>query len=134
MKKLMSILALSFMISNPGQSSRIITSLDIARWYLDSDLVLICTVNRIDTIYINHYDSLSADKIQVRFDEVKERYHISIDSLIKGDLIKREPVDTIVSPNFLIKYSKTQEIGKEFLEFDSKGDSVFQLEIQLSEP
>jgi hypothetical protein len=53
MKRLIFIFIFSLLVYFYGKSERIITSFDIAGWYLSSDLVLICEVNRIDTVKIS---------------------------------------------------------------------------------
>ncbi len=131
MNRLLIILSLVFLASKPGLASREITGFDIARWYLDVDLVFICTVKQIDTIYIGHYDSISTDNIRESYDVIQEIYLISMDSLIKGDLTGKKSVDSVKTPAFLIHYSKTREIGKVFSGFDAEGDSIFQIAVRM---
>lgn len=131
MKKLLSIIALLFLISNSAQSVREITSFDIARWYLDSDLVIICTVTHIDTITINSSDYLSTDDIRVHYDKIREKYHITIDSVIKGCQVEIGTIDSIFTPEFKINYSKMQQTNKEFTGFDTNGDSIFLVTINI---
>jgi len=125
MKRLLGVITLFFLFSNSVQSVKEITSFDIARWYLDSDLVIICTVNQIDTITINSYDSLRTDDINVHYDNIREKYSITIDSVIKGGQADISTMDSIFTPVFDINYSKTQQINREFTGYDLNGDSTF---------
>ena len=131
MKKLISVVILIFAFSISGQCVRIITNFDIARWYLDADLVLICNVKQIDTLTISRYDSLFADGFNIRYNIVREKYQISIDSIIKGGELISGKMDTIFTPDFFANYSRTRTFGKEFIGLDSKGDSIFLMHIEL---
>ena len=131
MKRLIILILLSVLVNYYGKSERIITNIDIARWYLDSDIVLICNVNQVDTIKISHQDSISEDTIHFRWDLIREKYQITVDSIIKTDLTEAKSCDTILTPAFVINYSKTRDLKKEFLGFDSKGDSIIQYSLAM---
>jgi hypothetical protein len=131
MKKLISVSLLIFVFSLLGQAARIITGFDIARWYLNADLVLICDVKETDTFTISRYDSLFADGFNVRYDIVREKYKLSIDSIVKGGALISGKMDTIFTPDFYDNYSRTRTTGKEFTGFDSKGDSIFLVHIEF---
>lgn len=122
MKKLISVIILTFVLYNSGQSARIITNFDIARWYLDADLVLICNVNQNDTLTLVKYDSLLADGFHLRYDILREKYHISVDSILKVEQNIDETIDTIFTPEF---YSSSRREKAEFTGLDSNGDSTF---------
>ena len=86
-------------------AAREITSFHIARWYLDSDLVLICHANKIDTILINHHDSLTNHQSRITYDLVKEAYSITVDSVIKSTSRPQKKIRRIYSQKFPINYS-----------------------------
>ena len=123
MKKLISVVILIFAFSLSGQCIRIITSFDIARWYLDSDLVLICNVGHTDTITVSKFDSLVADDFHLRYDIIREKYKLSIDSIIKGEQVINGTMDTIFTPDFFTTAIREKKI---FAGVDAKGDSVFE--------
>jgi hypothetical protein len=125
MKRFLIIFFVIFLFDYPGQSARIITNFDIARWYLDSDLVLICTINEIVPVLIDKHDTLLSNQIHESWEVIREKYIISMDSIIKTGTPSFEIPNMILTPNFLTNYSKTQTIGKEFSGFDSNGDSTF---------
>lgn len=129
MKKLINVVILIFAFSLSGLCARIITDIDIARWYLDSDLVLICNVGYTDTITVSKVDSLVADDFHLRYDIIREKYQISIDSTIKGEQFIDGTMDTIFTPDFLTNAIREKEV---FAGFDSKGDSVFLMHAEIS--
>ncbi len=128
MRRFLSFIILIFIILTNGQAARVITSFDIARWYLDSDLVLICSVNKIDTIMISEHDSIIEDGYHLRYKTIREKYIVSTDSIIKGDKVIAREIDSVFTPLF-----STQAIQekKEFNGFDIKGDSTFLNYIQI---
>jgi len=128
MKKLISILILLFVFCNYGQAVRIISNFDIARWYLDADLVLICNVTHTDTITISKHDTLVEDGYHLRYDILREKYNLSIDSIIKGEQLIDGTMDSVFTP-----YFTTQSIyeKKEFKGLDSNGDSIFYVTFKM---
>jgi hypothetical protein len=129
MKKLISVVILIFAFSLSGLCGRIITNVDIARWYLDSDLVLICNVGHTDTITVSKFDSLVADDFHLRYDILREKYQLSIDSIIKGEQFIDGTMDTIFTPDFSTTAIREKEV---FEGFDSNGDSIIQHWIGIS--
>lgn len=119
-----------FVFCQSGQSVRIITSFDIARWYLDSDLVLICNIKQTNTVTISKHDSLGTDGFRVLYDILREKYQLSIDSIIKGGEFINGTMDTIFTPVFS---TTPMRIKTEFTGLDSKGDSVFIAYIEINE-
>ena len=117
-----------FVFCNSGHAVRIITSFDIARWYLEADLVLICNVTHADTITISKHDTLVEDGFRLRYDILREKYHLSIDSIIKGEQLIDGTMDSIFTP-----YFSTQSIyeKKEFKGLDSNGDSIFYMTLKM---
>jgi len=130
MKKTIILLIFLFVFFLGGHSVRIITGFDIARWYLDADLVLICHVKKIDTYTVSKHDSLVDDGFHLRYSTLREQYHISIDSIIKASQFIDEKMDTILTPNFSTSFVREK---KEFTGFDSKGDSIFLCQLDMSE-
>ncbi len=122
MKRLISIIILIFVFYNLGQSARVISSFDIARWYLDGDVVLICSVNHNDTLTVEKYDSLLTDGFHLCYNIYREQYRISIDSIIKGDQNIAGAINTIFTPKLSTQARKEKS---EFTGLDSKGDSTF---------
>ena len=130
MKKTIIVLIFIFVFFLGGHSARIITGFDIARWYLDADLVLICHVKKIDTCTIKKHDSLVDNGFHLRYDVLREKYHISIDSIIKATQFIDEQMDTILTPDFSSSFVQEK---KDFTGFDSKGDSIFLWQLEMSE-
>jgi len=128
MKKLISVILLLFVFYYSGQAARIINSFDIARWYLDADLVLICNVTHTDTLKISSYDAIVEDGYHLRYDILREKYHLSIDSIIKGEQSIDGTMDSIFTP-----YFSTQSIyeKKEFKGLNSDGDSIFYMTMKM---
>ena len=122
MKKLLSIFILLFLFYYSGQACRLITNFDIARWYLDADLVLIGTLNHMDSVIVSQFDSLVEDGFHIRYDIIHERCHFSIDSVLKDELLIDKTMDTIFSPDFTASYRKEK---REFVGMNSNGDSIF---------
>lgn len=122
MRKLVCIIILLFSLGLAGNASRNISNFDIARWYLDADLVLVCDVSHTDTILICHHDSLAGDGFHEIYDLVKEKYHISVDSIIKGKEKINGTLDTVYTPRFLINSSRQKT---EFKELNENGDSIY---------
>lgn len=91
------------------KAARVITSLDIAQWYLDSDLVLICETYKIDTLKLGHHDYYTHDSLRLTHDMIREIYHINIDSIIKSTVNQIDQIDSISSQNFSINYAKTKQ-------------------------
>jgi hypothetical protein len=107
------------------KSATEITNLDIARWYLDSDLVLICSSYKIDTLYINHHDSYTQDSLRLTYDMIREIYHIETDSVIKPCNSQHVFIDSICSQNFSINYSKTKQGEDNYIyKINALGDTV----------
>jgi hypothetical protein len=122
MKKLIALFILVLAIYNTGKAARIITNFDIARWYLDADLVLIGNVVHTDTILIHHHDSLVADGFHETYDVIREKYHLSVDSILKSKGLIGEKRDSIFTPLFLTDRIQ-QKI--EFKGLNENGDSIF---------
>lgn len=122
MKKLIVLVILVLATCNTGKACRIITNFDIARWYLDADLVLICNVIHTDTILVHHHDSLVTDGFHEIYDVLREKYHLSVDSIIKSNKLTVGTTDTIFTPLF-----STDRIQQkiEFRELNENGDSIF---------
>jgi|GEM_PF-2338333 len=129
MKKLISVVILIFAFSLSGLCVRIITDIDIARWYLDSDLVLICKVGHTDTITVSKFDSLVADDYHLTYDIIREKYQLSIDSIIKGEQFIDGTMDTIFTPDFSTTAIRKKEV---FVGFDTNGDSIIQYWMGIS--
>ena len=130
MKKIISLIILIFIFPPQGFSVRCITGLDIARWYLDSDLVLICSVNKIETIIISEHDSLVEDGYHLKYKTIREKYTTSTDSIIKGEKRIDNKMDSIFTPAFSTSAIREK---KEFDGFDTKGDSTFLNHLQISD-
>jgi hypothetical protein len=122
MRRLILLTLLILLIIQNAFSVQIIMETDIARWYLNADLVIVCTANKIDTLYISKFDSTTSDSIQTQYEIVQEKYAITVDSMIKNDdsLID---ISCIYSPEIAINYSNIKYLG--FYELDTNGDSIF---------
>ena len=115
MKRFLIIGFISILVVHNLRAARIITNLDIARWYLDSDLVLICSADRIDTLFLSHHDSFSPESIRMTYDMIREIYHIDIDSVIKPRVDQPILIDSICSQDFSINYGKTQQVEDNYI-------------------
>lgn len=131
MKRFILIISLTLLANSVGWSARIITSFDIARWYLDSDLVIVCSVNNIDTLSLGCYDSLYADNERIRYNIIQESYYVTVDSIIRNGEKEKKTTDKILSQRFRINYSHTKELEKKFDYVDSKGDSIFSCMVEM---
>ncbi len=110
---------------NSGWSARVITSFDIAGWYLNSDLVIICTVSKIDTMSIVSYDSLHTNNERIQYDLIQESYYVVVDSIIRNSKKEKKTINQILSPSFRINYFHSKELERNFSHIDSKGDSIY---------
>jgi hypothetical protein len=125
MKRLLIIGFISILAFNNLKAARIITNFDIARWYLDSDLVLICSAEKIDTLFLSHHDSYSPDSLRLTYDLIREIYHIETDSVIKSCDNQQVLIDSICSQNFSVNYSKTKQSEENCIyKVNELGDTV----------
>ncbi|HEX2393923.1 MAG TPA: hypothetical protein VHI78_01175, partial [Bacteroidales bacterium] len=107
------------------KSATEITNLDIARWYLNSDLVLICSAHKIDTFFLYHHDSNIRDSVRLTYDMIREIYHIDIDSVIKPLENQYILVDSICSQDFYINYTKTKQGDDNYIyKLNELGDTI----------
>ena len=106
------------------QAARVITNFDIARWYLDSDLVLICSTGKIDTLFLSYHDSFTPDSSRLTFDMIREIYHIDTDSVITPCDNQYVLIDSICSQDFSINYSKIKQGEDNFYKLNEPGDTV----------
>jgi len=109
MKRLIFLGFLLFIAMNNLKAAREITNLDIARWYLDSDIVLICSPYKIDTFFLKHHDSYTPDSLRLTYDLIREIYHINIDSVIKSCDDQHDLIESIYSQDFSINYAKKKQ-------------------------
>jgi hypothetical protein len=56
---------------------------------------------------------------------------VRLTGLTQLKLVEAKTFDTILTPAFAINYSKTSDPKKEFLGFNSKGDSIIQYSLQM---
>lgn len=91
-----------------SRASRVYTNFDIARWYLDSRFAVIGKVMHVDTILISQVDSTINDSTFLRYELVRERYTVSIDTIMKGSLT--DTVVTLVSREFYMYYSYYKQV------------------------
>lgn len=125
MKRLIFLGFLIIYAINNLNAAREITNLDIARWYLDSDIVLICSPFKIDTIFLNHHDSYSSDSIRLTYDMIRETYYINIDSVIKSGDDQHETIESICSQDFSINYAKTKQGEDNYIfKVNELGDTI----------
>ena len=124
MKRFLNLLLFILFLPVAAFSARIISQFEIARWYLDADLVIACSVQRTDTIFVSRFDSLMADGFRIQYDIVKEKYQIEIDSVLKASADVELP-DTVFSQEFTINHQEIKIIEKIFTSLDENGDSVF---------
>jgi len=131
MKKLIILTFLTFSFCSIGWSARIITSFDIAHWYLDSDLVIICTVNKLDTLSFGNFDTLYSYNERIQYEMIRELYHVTVDSIIRNNGKQQKPIDIILSQRFSINYSHTEELETKFEYIDSNGDSIISTSFKM---
>lgn len=105
MKKIVAIVLMAFLAHSNAQAERIVTSFEIARWYLNSNCVFVCSVEEIDTVLVSHYDEIVSDSLRSTYDRIREVYHIRIDSTLKIGENLHDTIETIVSPIFSINQS-----------------------------
>lgn len=104
-----------------GNAARDISSFDIARWYLDADLVLVCNVLHTDTVIIQKHDSIDADGYHILYDVIREKYLISVDSVIKGAQLFNANMDSIFTPDFSTPMIRQKAV------LNSEGDTLHQI-------
>jgi hypothetical protein len=124
MKHRLNLLLLVCWLPLSAFSARIISQFEIARWYLDADLVMVCSVHKTDTIFISRFDSLKADGFRIQYDRVIEKYHIEMDSVLKSST-DAELSDTVFSQEFTINSREIKIVERIFEGLDENGDSVF---------
>jgi hypothetical protein len=124
MKRITIIAYLIIIIAINANATRIISNIDIARWYLDSDLVLICSAYKIDTLYLCHYDSLTHNSLRLTYDIIREIYYINIDSIIKSVTLQHEKIDSIYSQDFSINYAKIKQSESVVYKVNHSGDTI----------
>ncbi len=125
MKRFLIIGFISILAFNNIKAARIITNFDIARWYLNSDLVLICSADKIDTLFLSQHDSYSPDSLRLTYDMIREIYHIDTDSVIKPCDNQHVLIDSICSQDFSINYAKTKQGEDEYIyKLNKLGDTV----------
>lgn len=124
MKRYILTLAIFVFSLNAGKAAREITDLEIKDWFIHADLVLICSVNRIDTILIKRVDSLTSDGTINSYELIRERYHISVDSILKHSSNSVYPVDTIFSQDFVINNSYSNYNKGVIKTINEKGDTL----------
>lgn len=130
MKKLSIFFFLVLLLPLSGHSARIISPFEIARWYLDADLVIICSVQKTDTMLISRFDSLKADGFRIQYDLIKEKYHITIDSVLKSSSAAQDLPETVMTPDFPVNEQECRITEKIFTGLDGNGDSVFTNQIE----
>ena len=124
MKTRLNLLLLVCLLPLSVFSARIISPFEIARWYLDADLVIVCSVQKTDTVFVNRFDSLKTDGFRIQYDRVIEKYHIEIDSVLISSLDAELP-DTVFSQEFTINSREIKIVERLFEGLDENGDSVF---------
>ncbi len=124
MKRQLNLLLLILFLPVATFSARIISQFEIARWYLDADLVIVCSAQKTDTIIVSRFDSLKADGFRIQYDRVIEKYHIVIDSILKSSTDAELP-DTVFSQEFTINSREIKIVERIFEGMDENGDSVF---------
>jgi hypothetical protein len=108
MKKLFLIFMILAGFFHTSNASRIYTNFDIARWYLDSKYAIMGKVLHVDTILITRVDSTINDSTFLKYELVRERYTVRIDSIMKGSLA--DTLLTLDSREFYIDYSYYKQI------------------------
>ncbi len=106
----------------PIQGERIITDLDIARWYLDADLAVICTDIERNTIHIRTVDTSGSGDYSYIYDLMKDVYTIVIDSILKG----HSNLDTIliITPEYSTNNSKYKISKNDTFKVTPEGDTL----------
>ncbi|MBW6535539.1 MAG: T9SS type A sorting domain-containing protein [Mariniphaga sp.] len=130
MKRRLNLLLLILFLPFAVFSARIISQFEIARWYLDADLVIVCSVQKIDTIFVSRFDSLKADGFRLRYEVVQEKYSIVVDSVLKKTFAETDLPEIILTPQFPINFSECRITEKIFTGFDENGDSVFLVSVE----
>jgi hypothetical protein len=105
MKNALILTALFLMIAIYSQSGSIITNLDIEQWYLNADLVIICsaTSSKTDTLFYNNSpDIVNLNNLNY---SIQTKYIIKTDSIIKGG----ESPEIIFTPEILTKTTKKRD-------------------------
>lgn len=81
MKRILIIIMFSFLGLTKSQCQ---TYDDFAQWYINSDLVIIGKATKDDKILLQKVDTINLSNHQVKYDLIKHKYEIKIDSVLKG--------------------------------------------------
>jgi len=125
MKTRLNLLLLVCWLPLSAFSARIISQFEIARWYLDADLVIVCSVQKTDTVFVSRFDSLKSDGFRIKYEMVQEKYSIVVDSVLRKSHAEHDLPEIIFTPQFPINLSNCRITEKIFTGFDENGDSVF---------
>ena len=101
---------------------RIIEVSEIARWYLDADLVVISSLIEKESIHTRSTDRESSGGYSIKCNYWRDQYLVIIDSILKGTL----KLDTIaiITPEYFdcYKYKITENTG---FDVSATGDTTF---------
>jgi len=113
----------------PIYGERIITSFDIARWYLDANLVIISTLIEQKTTHVRSIDTASTGGYSIKCDFLKDKYVVVIDSILKG--CTYQDTISIITPEYSInccKYKITKNAG---IEISETGDTTIFSSVEM---
>jgi hypothetical protein len=123
------ILICSVLILLPIYGERIIDSFDIARWYLDANLVVISTLIERKTTHVRSIDTASTDGYSFKCDVLKDKYLVVIDSILKG--CSNQDTIAIITPEYSInccKYKITENAG---IMVSATGDTTIMSSVEM---
>jgi hypothetical protein len=121
------ILILLNLILLPSQSQvRIIEGSEIARWYLDADLVIISTLLEKESIHIRSTDTQTKQDYSLKCNFSKDKYFVVIDSILKG-YSDRDTI-TIITPEYF--HCEKYKISKnESIDITGNVDTTYEYEV-----
>lgn len=105
------------------EADRIITEQDIARWYIDSDIVAKSSLIEKEIILIESVDTVNSKYKRVHYDIVKEQYLICVDSIIKGDI--NQDTFSIETQEYRTGYYEYEIFDSISFEISASGDTTY---------
>lgn len=80
---------------------------------------------------ISRFDTLKNDGFRLKYDWIREKYHITIDSVLKRSSSANDLPETVMTPDFSVNLQEYRIFENVFTGLDEKGDSVFVNQVEF---
>ena len=130
MKKIFFIIIFTFCSIFQSNPERIIGEGEIASWIIQSELIIIGTVLKVEPVIYKITKTKQSNGYYFECEKGREKYYIKIDSLIKGEYFY--DTLTVYTPVTCVSHRNYKE-EKVFKEIDEKGDSTFMIMVSCYE-